>query len=328
MPRRPRLEIEGGLYHVITRGNERRVIFHSDEDHAKFLSLLGGLKERLPFYLYAFCLMSNHVHLLIERRIDAVGRIMHRLLTGYAQYYNRRCRRSGHLLQGRYKAILCQSETYLTQLVRYIHLNPVRANMVIAAEEYRHSSLGGYLGIEPPGIVDVDPVLRRFGTKRKVALDRFAQFMAEGAGLGYIENFYAPENDILGSEEFVDEAIHRIGEPDTAKRLPRPSDGALPREPAGFDRERLVVAVEKLTGVRRVEFCGRQKSARLVAAKEVLIVAGRRLGARVNTLADLTGLDPSTVSRRYDAASRRAVENDATDRLVIQVVSEYESAAR
>ena len=90
MPRKARAEVEGGLYHVITRGNNRRPIFHSPADYEKFLSLLALQKIKLPLFLYAYCLMSNHVHLLIERQASAVGRIMHRLLTGYAQYYNRR----------------------------------------------------------------------------------------------------------------------------------------------------------------------------------------------------------------------------------------------
>ena len=120
MARKARVEVAGGLYHVITRGNNRRQIFSSPTDHEKFLSLLAIQKRRLPFFLYAYCLMSNHVHLLIERKADAIGRIMHRVLTGYSQYYNRRYRRVGHLLQGRHKAILCQSDRYLAELVRYI----------------------------------------------------------------------------------------------------------------------------------------------------------------------------------------------------------------
>ncbi len=158
MVRKARAEVEGGLYHVITRGNNRRQIFNSAADYEKFLSLLAVQKVKLPFFLYAYCLMTNHVHLLLERQASAVGRIMHRVLTGYAQYYNRRHRRVGHLLQGRHKAILCRSERYLAELVRYIHLNPVRANMVTRPEDYEYSSHRAYLGMEPAGIVDVDPV--------------------------------------------------------------------------------------------------------------------------------------------------------------------------
>jgi REP element-mobilizing transposase RayT len=97
MARKPRAEVEGGLYHVLTRGNNRRRIFDSPADYEKFLSQLATQKAKLPFFLYAYCLMTNHVHLLIERQADTVGRIMQRLLTGYAQYYNRRYRRVGHL---------------------------------------------------------------------------------------------------------------------------------------------------------------------------------------------------------------------------------------
>ena len=121
--------------------------------------------------------MTNHLHLLIERQAVTVGRTMQRILTGYSQYYNRRYRRVGHVFQGRYKAILCQSDGYLGKLVRYIHLNPVRARMVTAAAEYPYSSQRAYVGIEEPGIVDVDPVLRLFGNKRDTARHDFAEWV-------------------------------------------------------------------------------------------------------------------------------------------------------
>ena len=118
MARKLRIEVEGGLYHLITRGNDRQDIFHSHEDRVKFLSLLAKQKERLPFYFYAFCLMTNHVHLLIERQAETIGRIMQRVLTGYSQYYNRKYKQVGHVFQGRHKSILCQSDQYLAELVR------------------------------------------------------------------------------------------------------------------------------------------------------------------------------------------------------------------
>jgi REP element-mobilizing transposase RayT len=212
MARKARAEVEGGLYHVITRGNNRRQIFNSPADYEKFLLLLAVLKIKLPFFLYAYCLMTNHVHLLLERQASAVGRIMHRLLTGYAQYYNRRYRRVGHLLQGRHKAILCQSERYLSELVRYIHLNPVRAGMVTRPEDYQYSSHRAYLGLEPAGVVDVDPVLRHFGASKEVARDRYRKFVEAGLKQGHCREFYAAdEGRILGSEEFIDATIHRIG---------------------------------------------------------------------------------------------------------------------
>src|SRR5258707_9165834 len=144
---------------------------------------------------------------------------MHRLLTGYAQYYNRRYRRVGHLLQGRHKAILCQSDRYLSELVRYIHLNPVRAKMVSKPEEYQYSGHRAYLGLEAAGVVDVDPVLRHFGAKKEAARDRYREFVAAGMKHGHRAEFYvADEGRILGTEEFVDATIHRIGETSRSNR--------------------------------------------------------------------------------------------------------------
>src|SRR5437660_5689124 len=169
MGRKCRAEIEGGLYHVLSRGNNRRRIFNAPADYDKFLSLLARQKVRLPFFLYAYCLMTNHFHLLIERQADDIGKIMHRLLTGYSNYYNRRYRRVGHLFQERHKAILCESDRYLAELVRYLHLNPVRAGMVELPEQYQYSGHRAYLGLAPAGVLDVDPVLRHFGAKKTLA---------------------------------------------------------------------------------------------------------------------------------------------------------------
>jgi REP element-mobilizing transposase RayT len=108
MARKPRIEITGGLYHVITRGNNRRRIFRSQDDYLKFLAFLESQKAKRPFYLYAYCLMPNHVHLLAEMQDDPMSRVMHGLLTAYSQYHNRKYKKIGHLFQGRYKGILRQ----------------------------------------------------------------------------------------------------------------------------------------------------------------------------------------------------------------------------
>ncbi len=238
---------------------------------------------------------------------------MQRVLTGYSQYYNRRNRRVGHVFQGRHKAILCQSEGYLARLVRYIHLNPVRARMVATAEEYPYSSHRAYLGLEPPGIVDVDPVLRLFGSQRELARQQFAEYV--GSGPSDDEELYpSGEKDILGSEEFVDAAIHRLG--DTARKARRSEkSGQHP-----FDAELIIAAVETTFGMSRDSFCGSGKNARNIMAKEALILTGRDAGATVTELADITGLDTSSVSRRYDIAKQKA-ETDSKLAYAIDQVS-------
>jgi putative transposase len=321
MARKARAEVEGGLYHVITRGNNRRQIFNSPADYEKFLSLLAIQKIKLPFFLYAYCLMSNHVHLLIERQASAVGRIMHRLLTGYAQYYNRRYRRVGHLLQGRHKAILCQSDRYLSELVRYIHLNPVRARIVNKPENYEYSSHRAYLRMEPPGMVDVDPVLRHFGAKKGFASERYRQFVAAGIKQGHCEEFYAAdEGRILGTEEFIDATIHRIGEP---KREIRGSKNATTA--SEFRPDRLIAEVEKICRVSREEFCGGSKSAAAVTAKEMLILIGLQVGASRRMLSEIAGISSSALSRRCDAVRLKVQENVETSDLAAYIIKQYRS---
>ncbi len=325
MARKARIEIEGGLYHVMARGNDRQTIFHSKQDHETFLGLIAAQKQGRPFYLYAYCLMSNHLHLLIERRSDSIGQIMHRVLTGYTQYYNRRYRRVGHVLQGRHKAILCQAETYMGQLVRYIHLNPVRAKMVDAAEDYPYSSHRAYLDMEPAGIVDVDPVLRLFGVNRSDASGRFAQYVNGAAG--YEEEFtLADGGRILGSDEFVDATIHRIGE---TGKVYRPTDGHLGRKAIDVDEETLIAAVEHVCKMSRDYFQGAGKHRDAVLIKEVLIVSGHKVGASLATLSRVIGLNSSTVSRRYAHASQKMQESDETlNVLVSGVVEEYQANAK
>jgi REP element-mobilizing transposase RayT len=313
MARRPRLEVEGGLYHLITRGVERRDIFHTADDYRKFLSLLAVQKEKLPFFLYAYCLMTNHVHLLIERMTDDVGRIMHRVLTGYTQYYNRKYRRSGHLLQGRHKAILCQSDPYTAELVRYIHLNPVRAKIVRKVENYPYTSHRSYMGLEPVGIVDVDPVLRRFGPRKALARERYAKFVAAGMKLGHMSELYETQAGILGSEEFVDEVIHRMGE-----FIPKGTWKASSKHAIKADD--LVSAVERLCDIRREDICSKAKGRGLVTAREILILTGRRAGLNTKALSEITGLSIATISRRHDAVLSRIKQDGELRRIADDVL--------
>lgn len=321
MGRKARAELPGGLYHIITRGNNRRRIFNCPSDYEKFLSLFARQKTRLPFFLYAYCLMPNHVHLLVERQADSVGRIMHRLLTGYSQYYNRRYRRIGHLLQARHKSILCQSDRYLAELVRYIHLNPVRAGIVNDPADYPYSGHRAYLGLEKTSLLDVDPVLRHFGVKKSTARERYAQFVKAGIKLGYQAELYAPDDGrILGDEEFVDSTIHRIGE----------SDGLADRGrrigTTQFNTDLLLKVIEESFGVSRRQFCGPRKDASSIAAKEMFVFIGCQAGASVRKLAEITGLSTSSISRRADAMRLKTRENSEVAALALRIMKLYQAA--
>ena len=293
MARKPRIEITGGLYHIITRGNNRMRIFQSQDDYLKFLAFLESQKAKRPFYLYAYCLMPNHIHLLAEMQDDPISRVMHGLLTSYSQYHNRKYKKIGHLFQGRYKGILCQSDRYLGELVRYIHLNPVRAKMIARAEDFEYSGHRAYLGLDRSGLVDAESVLRHFGANKKRAISVYTEFVDAALNQKSQREYYlASEGRMLGSEEFLDEVKHRIGD----------HMGKRERRIGKPDLQAILKAAEKASGLRRKEFCTNTKSRQLVKIKEAIIVVGSENGIRARELADALSVDASAVSKRRDAA--------------------------
>ena len=187
MPRQARLDAPGTVHHVIGRGIERAWIFRQPEDYEDFLSRVGALAEEKAWRVYAWALMRNHFHLLIRTGTRSLAEIMRRLLTGYVVNYNRRYRRHGHLFQNRYKSIVCDEESYLLELTRYIHLNPLRAGLVRSMAELRRYPWVGHgtlLGRRPRAWQDVEAVLGQFATRRREAMRRYERFVAEGVPLG------------------------------------------------------------------------------------------------------------------------------------------------
>jgi len=134
MPRQARLDAPGTLHHVIGRGIERTKIFRKEEDRVDFLERLSALCHEEALNVYAWALMSNHFHLLIRIGRQSISYSMRKILTGYVVNFNRRHKRNGHLFQNRYKSIICEDDPYLLELTRYIHLNPLRAGVLISIE--------------------------------------------------------------------------------------------------------------------------------------------------------------------------------------------------
>jgi len=143
MPRKSRIDAPGALHHITVRGIERRKIFADDVDRNNFLDRISGILTETNTRCFAWALIPNHFHLLLRTGKDPIATVMRRLLTGHASYFNRRHRRNGHLFQNRYKSILCREEAYLLELVRYIHLNPLRAKLI---ENYAQLSRYPYSG--------------------------------------------------------------------------------------------------------------------------------------------------------------------------------------
>lgn len=211
MPRQPRIEFPGAFYHVIVRGNHRQVVFHDDQDKKKYLSVLHDYWIKFNFTLYAFVLLDNHVHLLIETQTIPLSKIMQGVNQRYTQYYNLRYQQSGHLFQGRYKAILCQRDSYLLELVCYIHLNPVRAGIVQKPSDYIWSSHRYYLSNVTTGFINTKFVLRKFSKSPKNASQKYLQFINSHMKLRHREDFYPPLNkSILGDDAFIEQLNLRL----------------------------------------------------------------------------------------------------------------------
>ena len=145
MVRPLRIEFPGALYHITDRGNERKAVFRDDADRHRLIQCFKEAVEKFGLKIHAFCLMGNHYHLEIGTPRGNLSKTMQWLKTAYTVYFNKRHRRSGHLFQGRYKAALIEKDKYLMALTRYIHLNPIRAGLVIRAEDYYWSSYKDYI---------------------------------------------------------------------------------------------------------------------------------------------------------------------------------------
>lgn len=203
MARPLRLEFPGALYHITSRGNERKPVYLDESDFNGFLTILGDVCERFNWVVHSFCLMTNHYHLLVETPDANLSRGMRQLNGVYTQRFNKNHRRVGHLFQGRYKAILVDKDAYLLELNRYIVLNPIRANMVGNLFKWPWSSWVYVMGKEPvPDWLAVDKMLLQFAKYKTIARRNFAKFVEQGKGVNPWESI--TNQVFLGNDDFVE----------------------------------------------------------------------------------------------------------------------------
>jgi len=187
MPRQARLDAPGVFQHVIARGIEKTRIFRDEVDYRFFINRLGELVEENHFDCFAWVLLPNHFHLLLRTGHIPLATFMRRLMTSYATYYNRRHKRSGHLFQNRYKSFVCEEDPYFLELVRYIHLNPLRSGLVKDMEELKRYPWCGFrvlMGIYKNSWQEVDEVLKYFGNQVGEARAAYRKFMEDGIKQG------------------------------------------------------------------------------------------------------------------------------------------------
>lgn len=176
MSRIPRLKSKIGFYHIMLRGNERRNIFNDETDRLKFIETIKEAKQETRFHIHAYCLMDNHIHLMLREGTEDIATVMKRITVRYVSYFNKKYKRVGHLFQDRYKSEIVEDERYALNLARYIHQNPVRAGMINMIDNYKWSSYHCYFE-ENPDIVDTGTILGIFATDKRKALHEFAKYM-------------------------------------------------------------------------------------------------------------------------------------------------------
>jgi len=228
MARPLRLQFSGALYHVTARGDGQEDIYLSDNDREMFLAVLAQVQERFNWLVHAYCLMTNHYHLLIETPDGNLSEGMRQLNGVYTQRFNRIHQRVGHVFQGRYKAILVEKESYLLELSRYIILNPVRAEMVSEPGEWAWSSYRAMVGVErPPAWLETRNILSGFGQNEAAAVRNYIDFVMDG--IGRPSPWAQLQNQAyLGSAQFVEKMVEKISTERDLREVPQ----AKGRKPA------------------------------------------------------------------------------------------------
>jgi REP element-mobilizing transposase RayT len=308
MPRKSRIDAPGALQHIIIRGIERKPIFKDNQDYRNFLKRLGEVVTQTETSCYAWVLMMNHVHLLLKTGLVPISTTMRKLLTGYAQQFNRRHKRHGHLFQNRYKSFLCEEDSYLLELVRYIHLNPLRAGIVKDVKglatywKCGHSALMGKREYEWQ---DTDYVLGLFGKTVGSARRSYSAFVNKGVGMGRRPDLVGGglirsiggwsalkglrssglrimgDERILGSSDFVESVLHQANEEYEKRTL------AIAK---GLDINRLIDAVLKhfeldldiLMSSSRQTIVARARGIICCLAVDELMISGREVARKLH----------------------------------------------
>lgn len=196
MPRPIRLKSENGLYHVMARGNRRKVIFHNDEDKKRFINILSHKKKDVSFTLLAFCIMDNHYHLLIKEEKESLSTIMKMINSTYATHYNSKYEGIGHVFQDRYRSEAIHNDTYLLSVARYIHNNPKKAGMVNNCRDYPWSSYQNYIYYKKNNeLLNVSYILDLYSLDKDKAVNKFMTFTEEANTDLYLDDFCEKEEE-------------------------------------------------------------------------------------------------------------------------------------
>ena len=323
MPRKARIDAPGALHHIIIRGIERKAIFKDNVDRANFRERLGRIISETETGCYAWVLMNNHVHLLLKTGLAPIATVMRRLLTGYAVSFNRRHQRHGHLFQNRYKSFLCEEDVYLKELVRYIHLNPLRAKIVKdlkALKKYRWCGHSTLMGKAETSFQDTEYVLKLFGQSTNQARRAYDRFVSKGVkqgrrpdlvgggllrsvgGWAALKGFrdtgvrIKGDERLLGSSDFVERVLEKADEQLEEKYRLRASSISL---------EELIDKVAQYFKIDPENLKSASKEQPVTKARRILCyLAVRKLGYKCTDVSKTVGISAVTVSKAVSLGSK------------------------
>jgi len=329
MPRRSRIDAPGALHHIIVRGIDRKSIFKDDADKDNFLGRLKDILTDSATSCFAWALIPNHFHLLLRTGSVPISFVMKRLLTGHAIYFNRKHRRVGHLFQNRYKSILCQEDAYLLELVRYIHLNPIRANILADLkflDNYAYCGHAAIMGKKKNDWQDTDYVLKLFNTKLSLARRRYREYVKRGIsvgerpdliggglvrsaggwdalkGLRKIKAYMKGDERILGDSDFVETVL---------KASRDEFDRHYLIKAKGYDFNTVVDRVAEVLGVNRAEILSSGRQPRRVQARSLVCFwASRELGISMVEISKRLKISQPTVSQSASRGEKIVKENN------------------
>ncbi len=316
MPRKARIDAPGAVHHIICRGIERRKIFRDDTDRNSFVERFGRVISETQTPCYGWALMPNHFHVLLKTSNVPITTVMRKLLTGYAVTFNRRHGRTGHLFQNRYKSILCQENPYLLELVRYIHLNPLRASLVSSIKQldwYIYCGHSFLVGNRKNDWQDTNTVLKLFGNRASSARKYYREFVEKGVAMGRrpeligggllrsaggwraLETFrrlgihIKGDERILGDSDFVESVLEEQNE-----RLER----RYRLQMQGYDLDEVVSQVAEIFSLKLEEVLSSSKQPQRVKARSLLCYwAVKELGMHGADIARRLRISQSAVSR-------------------------------
>lgn len=286
MARKPRIEFEGAFYHIITRGNQRQKIFRDEEDYKQYLEILARYKDLYKYHIYAYVLMNNHVHLLIETGETPLSKILQGINQSYTARFNKRYKTVGHLFQGRYKAILCDKNSYLLSLVKYIHLNPVRARLIKTPEEYPWSSCRAYNKPVRESIIDEEQVLRMFSENKGRARQLYQAYASDGIAVKKEDIYSTIDKRILGDERFAETIMGKCE-----------ASIKLGRKEKEYSLTEMASAIGETFGVTLKQMRQKGKDRGVTHGRKLLSVVAHEYGYSGREIAGYIRKDPALITR-------------------------------